>query len=111
MEHRETYRHALLQRCYLYGYRMADREGVVKQVVVCVGIGSLNVVDECREGSGITLAEFLCEPLCEVTEGEEDGECPYCAEEVEEQVAHSRALGCDITAHRRHERGDGGAYI
>ena len=80
-------------------------------MVVGVGIGGLDVVDEGREGSRIALPELLGEPLCEVAEREEYREGPCRAEEVEEQVAHCGAFCGDVSTHGCHERGDGGAYV
>ncbi len=111
MEHREADGDALLHGCDLGRHGVAGGEGAVKEVIVGVGVGGLDVVDEGRERSGVALAELLGEPLGEVAEGEEDGEGPQGAEEVEEQVAHGCALGRDVTAHRCHEGGDGGAYV
>ena len=83
VEHRKSYRNALLHHSYLCRHRMPGRQSVVKQMVVCVRVGGFDIVDECREGSRVALSELFREPLCEVAEREEYGEGPGCAEEVE----------------------------
>lgn len=111
MKHRQTYRHALLHGRHLSRHGMARRERVVKEVIIGIGVGGLDVVDKGRESSRVALTQLLGEPLGEVAEGEEDGQRPHRAQEVEEQVAHGGTLGSHIATHRRHERRDGGAYV
>ena len=63
------------------------------------------------ESAGVALADLLGDPAVDVDKGVEHCQHPQGAEQVEQQVAHGGALGCHITAHRRQQGRDGGAYV
>ncbi len=99
VKHRQAYRHALLHGRYLSRHRVAGGQRVVKQVVVGGRVGGLDIVDKCREGPRVALAQLLGEPLGEVAERKEDGQRPGRAQKVKQQMAHGGSLGCHISAH------------
>ena len=90
---------------------MPGGKRIVKQMVVNLRSGSLEIVDIGIERVGVALTYNFCKPTVEVGERNEDAYTPQCAEKVEQHVSHGGTLRCNIAAQRGKDRSNGGSYI